>query len=80
MDPPRTCSCGYCTDSRVREFIDGGLQAARDGGHPKPHARVIYNVYFVPEFGASRACYSTLKNWLACCTLWTDPWPGQPDG
>ena len=76
VDAPRVCHCGYCTDAKLRAFIDGGLQAARDQGLPRPHESSVYG-YVKAEFGASRACSSTVGNWLLCCAPWTDPWPGD---
>lgn len=76
VDPPRTCRCGYCTDAKVREFIDGGLNAAREQGLPKPMARTVDDCVRA-EFGTGR---STVHNWLKCCKAWTDPWPGESGG
>ena len=80
VDPPRKCRCGYCADAKVREFIDGGLEAAREQGLPKPHESTVYDCY-VEEFGPVCVSASSIGTWLkTCCKAWYLAWPGQPDG
>ena len=76
IDPPRPCKCAYCRRSDVREFLDGGLRATREGGHPRPKKKTIADA-ITAKFGTPE---NTAKHWLECCKLWTDPWPGEPGG
>lgn len=76
LDTPRACKCGYCKRPEVRAFLDGGLRATRDGGHPRPKKQTVANA-ITAEFGTPE---NTAKHWLRCCKLWTDPWPGESDG
>ena len=76
-DPARSCQCGYCSNVKVRAFIDGGLRAARDGGHPRPQKKTVADAVSA-EFGTPE---NTVRRWLVkCCTPWTDPWPEGANG
>ena len=81
VDPPRPCRCGYCTDQKLREFIDGGLRAAREQGLPRPRKKTIRSyIERNPEITRKPSSDSLMSSWLGHCELWTDPWPGEGDG
>ena len=79
VDPAEPCGCVYCRDVRVREFIDGGLRAAREQGLPRPMVNTVA-ACLAREPGLRHAHHTTVGRWLKHCKLWTDPWPGEPGG
>lgn len=77
VDPPRACTCAYCANTKLREFIDGGLQAARDADLPRPQVATVHRYVEAEGFAV---CKSTVGNWLEHCAIWKEPWPGESGG
>jgi hypothetical protein len=73
VDPAKAHTCGYCSNPKLREFIDGGLNAAREQGLPRPKIATVQR--YIEEAGFKTGT-SALGIWLRdCCKPW-NKWPG----